>query len=73
MPSRGPLTPSQAVEAGLRARLKAGEWQTGGALPSVARLATEYGVARATVIKALRRLEADGLIDIVSNWGTFKR
>lgn len=35
-------------------------------------LAARYGVARNTVIKALRRLADDGLIEIVPNWGTFR-
>jgi len=42
-------------------------------LPSVASLAAYYGVARSTVISALRRMEADGLVEIVANWGTFRR
>jgi DNA-binding MarR family transcriptional regulator len=41
-------------------------------LPPVAELATEYGVARSTVVAALRRIAADGLVVIVSNWGTFR-
>ena len=56
----------------MRARIVAGEWQPDERLPSVAALAAEYGVARATVVTALRRLEADGLVVIVSNWGTFR-
>ena len=28
--------------------------------------------ARSTVISALRRIEADGLIEIIPNWGTFR-
>jgi DNA-binding GntR family transcriptional regulator len=31
-----------------------------------------YGVARNTVIKALRRLADDGLVEIVPNWETFR-
>ena len=38
----------------------------------MAELATEYGVARSTVVAALRRIAADGLVVIVSNWGTFR-
>jgi hypothetical protein len=29
-------------------------------------------VAGSTVVAALRRIEADGLIEVISNWGTFK-
>jgi DNA-binding GntR family transcriptional regulator len=73
MPSdRAPELPSHRVEAELRARIGAGEWQSRERLPSVAHLAAEYGVARSTVVAALRRIEADGLVSIVSNWGTFR-
>jgi GntR family transcriptional regulator len=73
MPSdRTPELPSRRVEAALRARVSAGEWQPQERLPSVAHLASEYGVARSTVVSALRRMEADGLVSIVSNWGTFR-
>jgi DNA-binding GntR family transcriptional regulator len=73
MPSdRTPELPSQRVEAALRARINAGEWQSQERLPSVAQLASEYGVARSTVVSALRRMEAEGLVSIVSNWGTFR-
>lgn len=75
MPSedRTPVPPSLRVEADLRRRLQGGEWDHGQALPSVARLSGEYEVARNTVVKALRKLEADGLIEIVRSWGTFRR
>jgi DNA-binding GntR family transcriptional regulator len=74
MPSdRTPEPPSRRVEAALRERVNAGEWQQDERLPSVAQLAKEYGVARSTVVAALRRMEADGLVAIVSNWGTFRR
>ena len=56
------------VEADLRRRLEAGEWASGEALPSVAGLASHYGVARGTVAKALRRL-ADAISDL---WGGFE-
>jgi DNA-binding GntR family transcriptional regulator len=73
MPSdRTPELPSQRVEAALRARINEGEWQSRERLPPVAELATEYGVARSTVVSALRRIAADGLVVIVSNWGTFR-
>ena len=65
--------PSKRVEAAIRARLAADEWTPGERLPAVAEFATEYAVARGTVIAALRRIEADGLIEIVANWGTFRK
>ena len=72
MPPREPELPSRQVEADLRRRCQAGEWEPGERLPSVADLAQHYGVARNTVIKALRRLAEDGLIEIVPNLGTFR-
>jgi DNA-binding GntR family transcriptional regulator len=69
---RTPELPSRRVEAALRARIDADEWRPQERLPSVAHLASEYGVARSTVVAALRRIEADGLVSIVSNWGTFR-
>lgn len=57
----------------MRARIEAGEWQTDEQLPAVHELAAHYGVASSTVVAALRRIEADGLIEIVSYWGTFRR
>lgn len=73
MPANRPRErPSARVERELRTRLAAGEWSPGERLPSVAALSAEYGVARSTVLSALRRLESDSLVEIVSNWGTFR-
>jgi DNA-binding GntR family transcriptional regulator len=66
------VPPSQRVEADLRQRIAGGEWESGARLPPVADLAEHYGVARSTVVAALRRIEADGLVEVVANWGTFK-
>lgn len=67
------MPPSQRVEADLRERIARDEWQPGQRLPAVAALAEHYGVARATVVAALRRIEADGLVEIVRSWGVFRR
>jgi hypothetical protein len=61
------------VETAIRARLAAGEWAPGGRLPPVAEFAIQYAAARGTVVAALRRIESDGLIEIVANWGTFRK
>jgi DNA-binding GntR family transcriptional regulator len=66
------VPPSARVEADLRARIAAGEWDHGAALPSVAALAEHYAVSRASVSKALRRVADDGLVEIVPAWGTFR-
>ena len=44
----------------------------GQALPSIASLAGHYGVRRATVAKALRRMADDGLVEVVPQRGTFR-
>ena len=64
--------PSRRVEADLRRRMEADEWASGQALPSIASLAAQYGVSRATVAKALRRMADDGLVEVVPQWGTFR-
>ena len=64
--------PSRRVEADLRRRIEADEWASGQALPSIASLAEHYGVSRATVAKALRRMAEDGLVEVVPQWGTFR-
>jgi GntR family transcriptional regulator len=72
MPPRSADLPSARVEADLRRRIAAGEWERGEALPATGQLAEHYGVARNTVLKAVRGLEADGLVRVVPNWGTFR-
>ena len=63
--------PSNRVETSLRERINVGKWQSGERLPRAAELAAQYEVARSTVVSALLRIEADGHIEIVANWGTF--
>jgi DNA-binding GntR family transcriptional regulator len=69
---RAPELPSVRVAGDLRRRLESGEWPKDAPLPAVAELAKHYGVARATVAKALRILESESLIRIVPRWGTFR-
>src|SRR5690349_2515206 len=54
-------TPSQRVARDLRTRIDAGEWAPGDRLPSVGQLSAHYGVARATIVKAVRQLVAEKL------------
>jgi DNA-binding GntR family transcriptional regulator len=72
MAGRTPELPRQRVEADLRRRIAAGEWQRGEALPGVPALAAHYGVARATVSRAIHALAGDGLVQVVPRWGTFR-
>jgi GntR family transcriptional regulator len=72
MADRTPELPRARVEADLRARIAAGEWAHGQALPSVPALADHYGVARATVSRAIHALANDGLVQVIPRWGTFR-
>jgi len=56
-----------------RRRIEAGVWSAGRRIPTVDELATEYGVARATIRQALDQIEAEGLIDRFRAKGTFVR
>lgn len=68
---RTPERPSERVAADLRRRVAAGEWEPGAALPTVAALADEYEVSRATVTRVLRLLAGEGIVRVVPRWGTF--
>jgi GntR family transcriptional regulator len=54
----------------LRARIKAGEWQSG-PLPSGPALEQEYGVGRDTVLRAISILRDEGLVFTVKRRGTY--
>lgn len=56
-----------------RRRIEAGDWPVGEQTPTVDDLAAEYGVARATIRKALDMLGAEGLIERYRAKGTFVR
>jgi GntR family transcriptional regulator len=73
VPDRERVPPSSRVEADLRARIGAGEWQPDERMPPVADLAEHYGVANNTIRRVLHRLESDGLVEVIPNWGTFRR
>ncbi|MFC7557612.1 GntR family transcriptional regulator [Pseudoroseomonas wenyumeiae] len=57
----------------LAARLAAGEWPPGTALPAEAKLAVEYGVSLQTMRRAISHLEQEGLVDRQHGRGTFSR
>ncbi|MDB5966207.1 MAG: Transcriptional regulator, GntR family [Polaromonas sp.] len=82
MPSKPLLTvvsaePGQsryaALGAALRARVVAGEWPPGSAIPAEQTLAAEHGVALGTLRRALELLSDQGLIERVHGRGTFVR
>jgi DNA-binding GntR family transcriptional regulator len=72
VPDRPRELPSRRIADDLRRRIEAGEWASGQQLPSNAELAGHYNSTRRTVSKALRTLEAEGLVEIQANWGTFR-
>lgn len=53
----------QLVANDLRAKIESGEYPPGATLPTTVALMKEYGIANATVQKALRALKAAGLVD----------
>ena len=57
----------------LAARLAAGEWPPGTALPAESKLAVEYGVSLQTMRRAISHLEQEGLVDRQHGRGTFSR
>jgi DNA-binding GntR family transcriptional regulator len=62
--------PYRVIASDLRARIEAGEFRPGDALPSITRLSQEYGVAKTTAQKALQVLKDEGLARGVQGWGT---
>jgi GntR family histidine utilization transcriptional repressor len=69
--ARVPTAPYQRVKAYLKARLAAGRWRPGQLMPSEAELVAQFGVSRMTVNRALRELQAEGLVERVQGVGTF--
>ncbi|WP_298837943.1 GntR family transcriptional regulator [uncultured Roseobacter sp.] len=60
----------QSVEQEVRRRIQTREWAPGELIPNEADLALEFGCARATVNRALRRIADSGLIDRRRKAGT---
>lgn len=57
----------------LRRKIESGEIPPGGAIPSVAVLAKQHGVAATTVQKAVRALKAAGLVESTIGKGVYVR
>lgn len=62
-----------ALAAAMRARVVAGEWPPGSAMPAEQTLAAEYGVALGTLRRALDLLAEQGLVERIHGRGTFVR
>ena len=64
------LSKAQAITSEVRRRIVDREWRQGDRIPDEAELAVEFGVARATVNKALQLLAEEGLLDRRRRAGT---
>ena len=63
--------PYTRVKQHLMAGLASGRWPAGALMPSEAELVLEFGVSRMTVNRALRELQAEGLVERTQGVGTF--
>jgi DNA-binding GntR family transcriptional regulator len=63
--------PSERVYRVIAERITAGDYQPGQQLPTVGQLAESLSVSRATVVKAMARLQADGYVISRARWASF--
>ncbi len=63
--------PYARVKQHLKDGLATGRWPPGALMPSEAELVAEFGVSRMTVNRALRELQAEGLVQRTQGVGTF--
>lgn len=61
----------EQVKRDIASRVAAGDWGTGGRLPSENELTVHFGVSRMTVHRALRELSAEGVVSRIQGVGTF--
>lgn len=59
------------LAADIERRIRAGEWAAGDRLPSREEIAADYGVAERTVRRALRELQAAGLVTVMPARGAY--
>ncbi|GAP34969.1 histidine utilization repressor [Piscinibacter sakaiensis] len=64
-------SPYLRVKQWLKGELSGGRWLPGARMPSEAELVARFGVSRMTVNRALRELQAEGLVERVQGAGTF--
>jgi GntR family histidine utilization transcriptional repressor len=65
------VAPYARVKQHLKEQLARGRWPPGARMPSESELVAQFGVSRMTVNRALRELQAEGLIERVQGVGTF--
>ena len=69
--ARRAVAPYARVKQYLKEELAGGRWPPGALMPSDAELVARFGVSRMTVTRALRELQAEGLVERVQGVGTF--
>ena len=65
------LAPYARIKQHLKDGLAAGTWAPGALMPSEAELVAQFGVSRMTVNRALKELQAEGLVERSQGLGTF--
>jgi GntR family histidine utilization transcriptional repressor len=65
------LAPYARVKQFLKEGLADGTWPPGALMPSEAELVAQFGVSRMTVTRALKELQAEGLVERAQGVGTF--
>ena len=71
LPTPPAHAPYARVKQHLKQGLASGRWPPGALMPSEAELVAEFGVSRMTVNRAMRELQADGLVARSQGVGTF--
>jgi GntR family histidine utilization transcriptional repressor len=66
-----PQAPYTRVKLFLKDGLAAGRWAPGELMPSEAELVAQFGLSRMTVNRALKELQAEGLVQRTQGVGTF--
>lgn len=70
-PAAAPTAPYAKVKQFLKQGLERGQWAPGTLMPSESELVAQFGVSRMTVTRALRELQAEGLVERLQGVGTF--
>jgi len=61
------------VHAALKEKIESGELAVGEQIPSLDKIAREYGISRTTAKKVVQQLADEGLVEIKPRWGSFVR